>query len=103
MQSGSWVSFGFFNTGNTPVNVMWPISDTTPLCYKASEEVDVQAAICNMEPNGSNVAGVWTPSDRHHAAYYSGGTLLGYMPGALSYPLRADIYNWIFGWISLIA
>ena len=103
MSSGSWVSFGFFNTGNAPINVMWPVFDTTPLCYKSSEEIDVQAAICNMEPNGSNVGGTWTPYDRHQGVLSSGGTFIANMPGGFSYPMRADVYNWVSGWLSLIS
>lgn len=54
-RSGSFVSFGTYQTGAS-VSAMWPIFTNTPLVYRCAERVDVQASIINCG-NSFNVNG----------------------------------------------
>jgi len=78
-RSGSFVLFGSWLTGQT-VDAMWPIFDNgTPLVYKCSERIDLQASIINMADP--------TPA----AGEY------------FHYPLAADNYNAVIALLNLIS
>lgn len=66
-RSGSFVSFGTYQTGAN-IAAMWPIFTNTPLVYRAAERVDVQASIISCGNSFTTAGSVTYPIC---AAYYN--------------------------------
>lgn len=65
IRNGAFVAFGTYNSGQI-IDAYWPIFTNTALCYRASERIDVQAAIviCGLG------YGTWGNVDYPFAATY---------------------------------
>ncbi len=82
MRSGSFVSFGTFNTGDI-VNAMWPVFTNDALVYQCAERVDIQATILTCGLGYSTWGNAGYPIMR---AYWQDlTTILNLIPNALSF------------------